>query len=93
MWEISRIVPRKAEKLSRFDLAVEEFNQAYADLRKECPEGDLTIRLSVGDNHELRQQLLEQWLDADVIEDDPTKEKVTLRVYRSLLNDTMRVLR
>ncbi len=45
---ISRIVPEREERLAHFDQVVyAHFCAAYAELRKECPRGDLHMRLFI----------------------------------------------
>jgi hypothetical protein len=45
--EIRREVSRALELAAKFDVAVEEFRDAYRQLREQAPDGNLHIRLMV----------------------------------------------
>ena len=47
IWGITKVVPKTQEDAANFDVLIYTFMEAYYDLRKSCPLGDLRIHLSV----------------------------------------------
>jgi len=47
MFGITKLVSKKQEDLAGFDLMALTFAEAYAELRRACPRGDLRIHLSI----------------------------------------------
>ena len=44
---ITKIIPKREREEARFDIAALTFAEAYTELQRVCPSGDLRIHLSI----------------------------------------------